>query len=100
MLYELICIECNKDDEVGVTNNKQKLSGISWVYVGETARSTFGRSREHWADRVAEKEYSHMIKHRQIDHPEQIDLRGSGVLNSRSEYSRCRLPRLMIDMEE
>ena len=107
---------------------KRRNSMISLgVYVGETARSIFERSKEHWSDRLAEKEDSHMIKHWQIDHPElpeppkfkfkvvasfqdaltrqvseavRIDLRGSGVLNSRSEYSRCRLPRLMIDTEE
>jgi hypothetical protein len=37
---------------------------------------------------------------RQVSEAVRIDLRGSGVLNSRSEYSRCRLPRLMIDTEE
>ena len=29
-----------------------------------------------------------------------IDLRGENVLNSKSEYSRCRFPRLVIDQEE
>ena len=29
-----------------------------------------------------------------------IDLRGENVLNSRTEYSRCRIPRLTIDKEE
>jgi hypothetical protein len=29
-----------------------------------------------------------------------IDLRREDVLNSKSEYSRCRVPRLRIDMEE
>ena len=29
-----------------------------------------------------------------------IDLRGGGVLNSKTEYSRCRIPRLVVDMEE
>ena len=29
-----------------------------------------------------------------------IDLRGGGVLNSKTDYSRCRLPRLTVDMDE
>ena len=28
-----------------------------------------------------------------------IDLRGENILNSKAEYSRCRVPRLRIDME-
>ena len=29
-----------------------------------------------------------------------IDLRGENVLNSKSEYTRCRIPRLVIDQAE
>ena len=28
-----------------------------------------------------------------------IDLRGENILNSKAEYSRCRVPRLRVDME-
>ena len=37
---------------------------------------------------------------RQISGSVRIDLRGGGVLNSRTESSRCCLPRLTVDMEE
>ena len=37
---------------------------------------------------------------RQISESVRIDLRGDNVLNSRTEYSRCRVPRLTIDKEE
>ena len=37
---------------------------------------------------------------RQISESVRIDLRGGGILNSKTEYSRCRLPRLVIDQEE
>ena len=60
VLYESVCMECNKE----------KLSDISGVDVGETARSIFERSKEHWSYRLSEKEDSHMIKHWQIDHPD------------------------------
>ena len=36
---------------------------------------------------------------RQISESVRIDLRGENVLNSKTEYSRCRLPRLTIDKE-
>ena len=37
---------------------------------------------------------------RQLSEAVMIDLRGGGVLNSKTEYSRCRVPRLVVDMEE
>ena len=37
---------------------------------------------------------------RQLSESVRIDLRGGGVLNSKTEYSRCRIPRLVVDMDE
>ena len=37
---------------------------------------------------------------RQINESVRIDLRGGGILNSKTEYSSCRLPRLVIDQEK
>ena len=37
---------------------------------------------------------------RQISESVRIDLRGGGILNSKTEYSSCRLPRLVIDQEK
>ena len=37
---------------------------------------------------------------RKISESVWIDLRGGGVLNSKTEYSRCRLPRLTVNMGE
>ena len=75
-------------------------------------------------DRLVE---SHQIKHWQLDHPDleeppkfnikiistfkdpltrqvaesiRIERRGAEILNSKSEYSRCNLPRLTIEKEE
>ena len=97
------------------------------VYVGETGRSIFERSSEHVKDAQSQKEESHMVKHWLTDHPQEvnlppfkfkvvasfqdalsrqvaesvrIDMRGGLVLNSKTEYSRCRLPRLTIDRSE
>jgi hypothetical protein len=95
--------------------------------VGESGRSLKERAGEHWQDAISNKEESHMIKHWMNDHPEEkkvpvfkfkivssfkdaltrqvaesvrIDIRGQNVLNSRTEFSRCHLPRLTIDLEE
>ena len=96
------------------------------VYVGESSRSIYERAKEHTADRVGFQEDSHQIKHwlssheellappafkfkiistfqdplsRQLSEAVRIDRRGSQILNSKSEYSRCRVPRLRIDKE-
>ena len=37
---------------------------------------------------------------RQIAEAVRIDLRGEDVLNSKSEYSRCKIPRLVIDQDD
>ena len=97
------------------------------VYVGETSRSIFERANEHRRDAEGHTEDSHMYKHWQVSHSElqeaprfrikvvgsfrdalsrqlseavRIELRGDGVINSKAEYSRSRIPRLKIDKEE
>ena len=37
---------------------------------------------------------------RQVAEAVRIELRGENVLNSKSEYTRCRIPRLVIDQAE
>ena len=37
---------------------------------------------------------------RQLSEAVRIDLRGQNIINSKSEYSRCRVPRLRIDKDE
>ena len=96
------------------------------IYVGESSRSMYERTKEHDADREKRSEESHQIKHwlssheellappkfrfklvrsfkdpltRQLSEAVRIELRGSEILNSKSEYSRCRVPRLTVDME-
>ena len=123
ILYENRCELCNKD---GKKEQEKKLKDGQGIYVGESSRSLYERAREHEADKLNKAEDSHQIKHWLTDHPEllsppkfrfkviqtfkdplsrqlaeavRIDLRGPGVLNSKSEYSRCRVPRLTVDME-
>ena len=92
------------------------------IYVGESSRSIYERAREH----VADREKQHQIKHwltsheellappafkfkivktfqdpltRQLAEAVRIELRGERIFNSKAEFSRCRVPRLRIDME-
>ena len=128
VLYESSCTICNPEGDIRKTEDKlQILKTQTGVYVGETYRSIFERANEHWKDACSGKEESHMVKHWQSSHPEletmpkfrieviqsfqdamsrqlseavRIELRGEGVLNSKAEYSRCRVPRLTINKEE
>ena len=128
ILYESICNECNPEEEGKKKLEKfESFKKQQGVYVGESARSIFERAGEHRRDAQGQKEDSHIYKHWKTSHPElpeapqftikvvasfqdalsrqlseavRIDLRGSNILNSKSEYSRCRVPRLRIDKEE
>ena len=128
ILYESACSECNPEKtSKGKVDKFKQYKEQQGVYVGESSRSIFERAAEHLKDAQDGKEDSHMVKHWKIDHPEmkelpkfkikvvasfqdalsrqlseavRIDLRGSNVLNSKSEYSRCRVPRLTINREE
>jgi hypothetical protein len=124
ILYESSCMECNEKETL--YKKGAKLSDCVGVYVGESGRSLHERAGEHQHDAGAGTEDSHMIKHwsehhggsgdvpkfhfkligsfqdaltRQVSEAVRIDLRGGGVLNSKSEYSRCKLPRLTIDRD-
>ena len=94
--------------------------------MGESARSIYERASEHRKDAEDNSEDSHMVKHWRISHPElpiypafkfkvigsyrdalsrqvaeavRIELRGE-VLNSKSEFNRCKLPRLTINRDD
>ena len=99
-------------------------------YVGETGRSSFERGVEHTRDRKKWKLGSHMLKHIAEHHEEedeakvdfrmriirthrsaferqiyegvriQRERRENNILNSKSEYSRCALPRLEVKLGE
>ena len=98
-------------------------------YIGESCRSAYERGREHQADYVKKKPENHQWKHQVNDHSGEEDSqlqfkwkvelqcksaltrqiseavlirrRGAGlILNSRAEYNRCRLPRLVMEHHE
>ena len=115
-------MERNEKEGVGI---KRKRGGVDWeetgIYVGESSRSMYERTKEHIADARAGNEDSHIAKHwaeqhrgedmpkypfqfkiiksfqdslsRQVSESVRIDMR-NGVLNSKTVYSRNKLPRL------
>ena len=123
ILYESECERCVtwkvSDKEM------KRTGGVPSLYVGESARSLFERSTEHWQAAHMKKEESHMHQHmveehrKEIDRPEfrfrvvrafktaldrqiaeaiRIEMRGQ-VLNRRGEFNRCSLTRLGLDYE-
>ena len=127
ILYESACTVCNPvDEKKGKKNEISFLKAGKAIYVGESSRSLYERTKEHMSDRNGWKEESHQVKHWITDHPElqepprfrfklvrsfkdpmsrqlseavRIELRGSNILNSKSEFTRCRVPRLRVDLE-
>ena len=120
IVYENRCTLC----QVGGEESKDNGRG---VYIGESARSLYERSKEHESDKEGRHEDSHQVKHWVLDHPElsapprfrfklissfkdaltrqiteavRIERGGGEILNSKSEFNRCRIPRLRIDLEE
>ena len=92
-----------------------------WIYVGGSSCNVYERTKEYHSERESKKEESHQIKcwltdNRELEEPPnftlktvqyftdpmtrqlaeavRIDLRREGLLNSKSEHNRYRVPRL------
>ena len=116
--------------ELEDTEKKERMKNIKlYKYIGETARSSFERSLEHQRDFIEMKLDSHKLKHylekhkekemeeiefgtrilkecrtafeRQISESVEIQKnKDHYILNSKSEYNRCALPRLTAKLGE
>ena len=102
---------------------REQAQGAPSLYVGESSRSI----QEHWGAARRKEETSHMSKHQIMEHggappefvfkvisyhktplnrqiKEVIMIRRMGgtteILNSRSEFNRCHIPRLVVEVEE
>ena len=132
-MYETWCLNCEKAEEEKIweeeeeeSKAREKIREIKkFMYVGETARSSYERGLEHQRDFDEMKLDSHILKHyvdkhenenmkdlkfgmrvvkearsafeRQISESVHIQnqKRKHYILNSKSEYNRCALPRLL-----
>ena len=125
VVYESICARCNPEVK-GTGPLRTPKEGTPSIYVGESSRSLYERAGEHWSSYQKRNTDSHIWKHHLIHHggegtPEmvfklvgtyrsaltrqvseavRIRGRGSAVLNSKSEYDRCKIHRLTIEGEE
>ena len=118
--YRTRCETCYENGEK-LGDNKEK------IYIGESSRTGRERGAEHANDYHREVPDSHMWKHWQTDHNEDkekpvfsmkvlkrhksafvrqineavlIDMNSNKVLNSKSEYNRCQIPRLTVKVGE
>ena len=126
LVYENICTKCNPDAG-GKKEIKKIKDDPPSVYIGETSRSIQERAAEHHADLRNRREKSHMLKHQVLHHNQEdtpfvmravsyhrsalsrqaaeavrIMRRGGegAILNSKGEFNRCFIPRLMLIEED
>ena len=126
VVYENICTQCNPSAMAQGELTKQ-AQGAKSLYVGESSRSIQERASEHLGAARRKEETSHMSKHQIMEHggappefvfkvisyhktplnrqiKEAIMIRRRGgateILNSRSEFNRCHIPRLVVEVEE
>jgi hypothetical protein len=132
LMYESKCRLCNpptdgRADAKKSTTEEERIAdrrAEPSIYIGETSRSIYERSKEHMKDAQGMHCDSHMMKHwvtthkaegqpefrmevvrkyrdslsRQIGEAVRIQMRGC-TLNSKMEYNRSSLTRLVIDDE-
>ena len=67
LIYENVCLRCNPG-AASKGELKEVRDDISTLYVGETSRSVFERSREHWDAWRNRKEESHIRRHQETEH--------------------------------
>ena len=126
VVYESICTKCNPSALKKGELRSQESAAPS-LYVGESSRSIQERAREHWDAAIKKEEKSHMTRHQGLVHPgeqpeftfklvsthktalsrqirEAVRIRRRGgaasILNSRSEFNRCHIPRLVVEVED
>ena len=118
--YKTYCLKCANEAGLDEKSIRKNVNGDIKFYFGETFRDANTRGSEHLSDFKRKSEDSHMMKHVCEDHPGSKDIKfgisvikkhkssferqifesilifrgGKNVLNSKSEFSRCVVPRL------
>ena len=60
MFYENICSRCN--EEAGSSKELERVKEGS-IYVRESSRTIYERSKEHWSDWRSKDDRSHILRH-------------------------------------
>ena len=68
VVYENICHVCNPGAG-GERELKEIVTSLPTAYIGETSRSIWERTGEHWRDFNSRCKDSHLLKHQEIYHP-------------------------------
>ena len=126
IVYESICSICNPGalEKGGI---KEVKEGAPSIYVGESSRTIQERSQEHWTAAKRKDGTSHIHKHQKMVHgteepkfifkvvsnhrsalnrqvKEAVRIRRRGgannILNSKAEFNRCHIPRLVVEEED
>ena len=128
VLYENICATCVPEARGKEQVKEEQLEGSRpTLYFLETSRSIQERTKEYWEAYKKRKEDSHIWKHQQLEHEgqgadfvmkvigsfrsalslqvsEAVRIRRRGgagsILNSKTEFNRCHIPRLRVEDEE
>ena len=126
LVYENICVGCNPG-ALRKGELEQIRSDVPTVYIGETSRSIYERSKEHYEGAKRGSTKNHMVKHRMMEHTgeqepkfnmkvrgyyktalarqvaEAVLIRRRGgegaILNSKGEFNRSYIPRLQVEEE-
>ena len=123
VVYENVCLDCNPGAG-GEKELREIKTSIPTAYVGETSRSIWERTKEHWSSYKSRSSDSHLLKHQEICHGgappsfimrvvnssrtalerqtrEAVRIRRRGgegaILNSKAEYGRSYIPRLQLE---
>ena len=126
LVYENTCLRCNQGAG-GKKELQDVRTDIPTVYIGETSHSLQERGAQHWGGWKRKVPQNHMVYHQNMEHggePPKFILRpvsffksaltrqiaeavrirrrgGEGsILNSKSEYNRCHIPRLQLEEQE
>ena len=121
-MYEACNPGCTEKGEVEYHGVEQPS-----LYVGETSRTIQERAVEHWRQAMRGDQRSHMVRHQALQHPgeppsfhfkvvsthrsalsrqirEAVRIRRRGgaghILNSKSDFNRCHIPRLVVEEED
>ena len=126
--YKTYCLKCAADAGLDSKAINENISENIKFYFGETFRDAYTKGKEHLSDYNGKTDDSHMMKHLSEEHPEcnPCDIRfgmsvvkkhtssfsrmimesiliyraGANILNSKSEFSRCVVPRLSVMVGE
>ena len=122
--YKTYCLKCAEEAGANEKTLKDNVNSSIKFYFGETSRDAYTRGAEHLSDYIGQTDDSHMYKHLSDSHQDSrprdvkfgmsvikqhrssfermifesclIFRNENNVLNSKSEFNRCQVPRLSV----